>query len=213
MPISFVRGLAWLAPAAALLLAATGAAQSRGAPDATDLALAWARGGFASPAVCRFGDRARRGLRRVLIAPGPRTSELRVDRVQFFDLAAKGAERCLDELGAEERNVIGTLYVTHVPKRPRSDTPERDLKQDLERGPLVFPVVRGRLRVGPASAAAETLPEVDFAGGTLRLGLIEPGSDDARRIADVPGLRQLRLEAEAKDGTRIAFPLVEVERR
>lgn len=205
--------IAALLLAAASLPAGTSTAQSRGAPDTTDLALAWARGGFASPAVCRFGDRARRGLRRVLITAGPRTSEQRVDRVQFFDLAAKGAERCLDELGAEERNVIGTLYVTHTPKRPRSDTPERDLKQDLERGPLAFPVVRGRLRVGPASAPVEALPEIDFAGGTVKIGVIEPGSDDARRIADVPGLRQLRLEAEAKDGTRIAFPLVEVERR
>lgn len=197
----------------ALAFAASSHAQSRGGPDATDLALAWARGGFASPAVCRFGQDAERGLRRVLIAPGPRTSEQRVNRLQLFDLGAKGAESCRDELGAEEVNAIGSIYFTHMPKRPRSDTPDRDLKQDLERGPLAFQVVRGRLRVGPASAATAELREVDFAGASLELGVIEAGSDEARRIADIPGARRLRLEIEAKDGTRIVLPLVEVERR
>ena len=197
-----------------LLCAATPAgAQPRGEPDAADFALAWARGGFASPVVCRFAQGAQRGLRRVLIEPGPRTSERRVDRVSFVDLGAKGAERCTDELGADEPNVVGTLYITHVPRRPHSDTAERDFKQDVERGPIVFEVVRGRLRVGPAANAVDSLPDVDFAGARFELATIRPGSDDARRVADVPGTRSLRLEIEAKDGTRIAFPLVEVERR
>jgi hypothetical protein len=182
-------------------------------PDATDFALGWARGGFASPVVCRFPDGAKRGLRRVVIAPGPPTSEERVDRMQFFDLAADGAERCTDELGADEPNVVGVLYVTHKTTRPNSDTAEHDFKHDVERGPIPFVVVRGRLRVGPASTAPDKLPEVEFAGAKLSLEKIHPGSDDARRIADVPGGRQLRLEIDAKDGTRIALPLVEVERR
>jgi hypothetical protein len=188
-------------------------AQGRTGPDAVDFALAWARGGFASPVVCRFADRAQRGLRRVVIAPGPRTSELRVNRVQFFDLEATGAERCHDELGADEPNVIGTLYVTYTARRPRSDTPERDLKQDLERGPLEFAIERGRLRIGPAAEPAASLRDVDFAGGKLELGPIAAGSDDAKRIADVPGSREVRLVAEAKDGTRVAVPLVEMEQR
>jgi hypothetical protein len=199
-----LAALAWSSPCLA---------QTRGAPDAVDLALSWARGGYASPVVCRFADRAQRGLRRVLIAPGPRTSELRVDRVQFFDLGADGAERCHDELGGEEPNVIGTLYVTYTAKRPRSDTPDRDLQQDLARGPIEFAVDRGRLRIGPAATAPEALRDVDFARGTLRLGRIEPGSDEARRVADLPGARSLWLEALAADGTRVALPLVEVERR
>jgi len=190
-----------------------GLVAAQAGPDAVDFALAWARGGFASPVVCRFPDRAQRGLRRVVVAAGPRTSEVRVNRVQFFDLEAPGAERCHDELGAEEPNVIGTLYVTYTARRPRSDTPERDLKQDLERGPLEFSIVRGRLRVGPASVPVESLREVEFADGKLELGPIAPGSDDAKRIADVPGSREVRLVAEAKDGTRVVLPLVEVEPR
>jgi hypothetical protein len=189
------------------------AAQTRTGPDAVDLALAWSRGGFASPVVCRFGDRAERGLRRVLITKGPRTSEQRVNRVQFFDLDAPGSSGCVDELGAEEPNVIGTLYVAARSRRPRSDTPERDLKQDLERGPLEYEIVSGRLRVGSASKPADALRDVDFGGGTMRIGIMEPGSDDARRIADLPGLRQLRLEVVADDDTRIVVPMVEVERR
>jgi hypothetical protein len=196
-----------------LALAAAAAAQPQSGPDAVDLALAWARGGFASPVVCRFGEEVHRGLRRVLVEAGPRTSEQRVNRVQFFDLGARGAERCHDELGADEPNVIGTLLVTHSAKRPRSDTPERDLKQDLQRGPIAYEIVRGRLRVGPAGATPDALRDVDFAGGTLALGPIAPGSDDARRIADLPGSRELRLEAEARDGTRVALPLVEVGKR
>lgn len=188
-------------------------AQTRSGPDAVDLALAWSRGAFASPVVCRFGERAERGLRRVLIATGPRTSEQRVNRVQFFDLDATGSTGCLDELGAQEPNVIGTLYVTHKSRRPHSDTPERDLKQDLARGPLEYEIVSGRLRVGPASQPSDALRDVDFAGGTLRIGMIEPNSDDARRIGDLPGLRQLRLEAIADDDTHVVVPLVEVGRR
>lgn len=187
--------------------------QGRGGPDAVDLALAWARGGFASPVVCRFGDRAERGLRRVLVAKGPRTSEQRVNRVQFFDLDAPGSTGCVDELGAEEPNVIGTLFATYKSRRPHSDTPERDMKQDLERGPLEYEIVSGRLRVGSAAKPNDALRDVDFAGGTLRIGLIEPNSDEARRIADLPGLRRMRLEAIAADETRIVLPLVEVERR
>jgi hypothetical protein len=208
-----VRTAQWLLVSWIAAACGVAAAQGRTGPDAIDFALAWARGGFASPVVCRFADRAQRGLRRVVITPGPRTSELRVNRVQFFDLEATGAERCHDELGGDEPNVIGSLYVTYTARRPRSDTPERDLKQDLERGSLEFEIVRGRLRIGPPAEPAAAPRDVDFAGGKLSLGPIATGSDDARRVADVPGSREVRLVAEAKDGTRVAIPLVEMEPR
>lgn len=200
---------AWLCGVATLAFA-----QPRGGgPDVADFALAWARGGFVSPVVCRFGERAERGLRRVIIEPGPRTSERRVDRVKFVDLAAPGAERCTDELGTEEPNVVGTILISYTLRRPRSDTPERDFKHELERGAIEFEVVHGRLRMGPAGGEAAALPERDFEGGKLSLATIRPGSDDARRVADLPGARALRLEVAAKDGTRFAFALVELERR
>jgi len=199
--------------AASCLAAGVALAQSRGGPDAVDFALAWARGGFGSPVVCRFGEKAERGLRRVLVEPGPRTSEQRVVRVRFLDLGAAGAERCTDELGADEPNVAGTIYVTYDPRRPRSDTPERDFQLDLERGPIEYEIVRGLLRVGPGGKPPAELSDTDFAGGTLRLSKVKPGSDDARRIADLPGPRSLKLEVAAKSGASFAFPVVELEPR
>lgn len=202
--------VAWLVLAASL--AATPALAQQG-PDTVDLALAWARGGFASPVICRFGDKVERGIRRVVIGPGPRSAPQRVDRVSFVDLGASGGTRCRDELGVEEKNVAGSLLITYTPKRPRSDTPQRDLELEMKSGPLPFAIVAGKLRIGDATVPTESLPEVDFEGGKLSLAIIERGSDDARRLGDLAGERRLRIEVEAPDGTRFGLPLVEYERR
>lgn len=206
------RLVAWLALAASIAAAPALAQQSAG-PDTVDLALAWARGGYASPVICRFGDKVERGIRRVVIGPGPRSALQRVDRVSFVDLGASGGTRCHDELGVEEKNVAGSLLIAYTPKRPRSDTPQRDLEQELKAGPLPFAIVGGKLRIGDATLPPESLPEVDFEGGKLSLAIIERGSDDARRLGDLPGERRLRIEVEARDGTRFGMPLVEYERR
>jgi hypothetical protein len=201
--------------AIAVLLAtssATAQPSASAGPDAVEFALAWARGGYASPVVCRFGEEVQRGVRRVVIAAGPRTSAQRVDRITFFDLGASGASRCHDDLGAEEPNVVGTLLVSYTAKRPRSDTPQRDIEQELKSGPLVFDIASGRLRIGSAAAAPESLREIDFARGKLRLGELAPGSDEARRLGDFASQRRLHLDAEAPDGTRIRLPLADFER-
>jgi hypothetical protein len=182
-------------------------------PDTVEFALAWARGGYASPVVCRFAEEVQRGLRRIVVGPGPRNSAQRVDRIQFFDLGATGASRCHDDLGAEEPNVVGTLLVSYTAKRPRSDTPQRDIEQELKMGPLSFEIASGRLRIGAARVPPESLPEVDFAGGKVRIGEVAAGSDDARRLGDFASRRRLRLDAEAPDGTRIGMLLAEFERR
>jgi len=207
--------LAVVSAIAVSIAASSGSAQPGGgsAPDTVDLALAWARGGFASPVICRFGDEVKRGIRRVVIAPGPRSVSRRADRVTFVDLGASGGERCHDELGAEERNVVGTLIITYTPKRPRSDTPQRDIEQELKSGPLSFDIVSGKLRVGDATQPVESLPEVDFEGGKVLLGTIARGSDDARRLGDFASERRLRAGVESRDGTRFEMLLVEYERR
>jgi hypothetical protein len=199
--------------AIAASIAASSSAQQGASPDAVDLALTWARGGFASPVICRFGDKVERGIRRVVIAPGPRSVERRVDRVNFVDLGASGGTRCHDELGVEEKNIVGSLLITYTPKRPRSDTPQRDLEQELRSGPLPFAIVAGKLRIGDATQPVESLPEVDFEGGKLWLGTIERGSDEARRLGDFVSERRLRIEIESRDGVRIAMPLALYERR
>ena len=200
---------------AAVIATGSASAQPGGAsgPDTADLALAWARGGFASPVICRFGDKVGRGLRRVVITAGPRSAARRVDRVTFVDLGASGGTRCHDELGTEEPNVIGSLIIAYTPKRPRSDTPKRDLEQELKNGPLVFDIVAGKLRMGSATEPVESLPDVDFEGGQLRLGVIARGSDEARRLSDFISDRRLQLEVEARDGQHFQMPLAEYERR
>ena len=40
--------------------------------DLNELALGWTRGDFRSPLLCEVGDQVRRGLRRIVIEPGPR---------------------------------------------------------------------------------------------------------------------------------------------
>jgi hypothetical protein len=200
---------------AGLLFAAGSSAQPKASegPDAVDLALAFPRGAFGAPVVCRFGDEVRRGLRRLVIAAGPRTSELRVDRINFFDLGADAAVRCNDDLGAEEPNIVGSLFISYTAKRPRSDTPQRDIDQELKSGPLGFSIVSGTLRIGSVGTKTGSLREVDFAGGKATIGEIAPSSDEARRLGDFASLRQLRLEVTARDGTHIDLPLVEFERR
>lgn len=205
-----------IALALALLIAATPALAQPSAsagPDAVDLALGWARGAYASPVVCNFAGEVRRGIRRIVIGPGPRSSAQRVDRLQFFDVGAVGASRCHDDLGVDEPNIIGTLFLSYTAKRPRSDTPQRDIEQELKAGPLSFDIASGRLRIGASNQPPESLPEVDFAGGTLRLGEVAAGSDDARLLGDFATQRRLRLDAEAPDGTRIRLVLAEFERR
>ncbi len=73
----------------------------------------------------------------------------------------------------------------------------------------MFDIASGRLRIGSAAAAPESLPEVDFAGGKLRLGELAPGSDAARRLGDFASPRRLQLDVESPDGTRLGLPLVD----
>jgi hypothetical protein len=201
---------------AAVLLAfaaAAGPVPAAAAPDATDLVLHWLRGGWRSPLLCTFSGQPRQGVRRVVIVPGPPQSERRVDRITFSALDAGQAERCRNPLGGDAPNLIGSVLVGYTPRRPHSDTPQRDFEQLLEAGRFDLDVVAGRLRVGPTSAAPESLPEVEFAGGRAEVGEIPPGSDVARMLVDFGPRRRLWLALEAPDGTRVELPLVQFERR
>jgi hypothetical protein len=197
---------------AAALLAAAGLLAASG-PDLVDLVLAWSRGGFRSPLVCSFADQTRQGLRRLLIAPGPPQSERRVNRLTFFDLDAQAAQHCSNGLGADEPNIVGTLMLGYTSKRPHSDTPQRDFDQELRGGHIDFEIVAGGLRVGPVAAPTQSLPEHDFTGGTARIAVIDPGSDEARLLLELGPRRRLQLTLEARDGTRLMLPLVEFEHR
>jgi hypothetical protein len=195
---------------AALALIAAGPATG---PDMVDLVLSWSRGGFRSPLVCAFPDGTHQGLRRVVIAPGPPQSERRVNRLTFFDLDAPTAQHCSDGLGDDEPNIVGGLLLGYTAKRPRSDTPQRDFDQELKGGHLDFEIVAGRLRVGPVATPVTDLAEHDFSGGTARIAVIDPSSDEARMLLELGPHRRLKLSLAARDGTQLELPLVELERR
>jgi hypothetical protein len=206
------RGGALVLIAACAMLGVPATLGAQPGPDLVDLTLTWPLGSFRSPLVCLFKGQSQRGLRRVVIAPGPRTSPRRVDRLTFHDLEAQGAERCTMALGGDEPNLIGSVDFAYRPSRPHSDTPERDFKEDLRDGTLEFEIEHGRVSEGPASTPRESLRPIDFSGGVLRLAQIRPGSDAARLVADLPGSRRLWLTLEARDGTRVEMPLVQVDR-
>lgn len=198
--------------ALALLVSFAGNAAGAG-PDETDLVLGWLRGGWRSPLLCTFAGEPRQGVRRVVIAPGPAQSERRVDRVTFTGLDARDAERCRNPLGGDAPNLLGHLLLGYLPKRPHSDTPQRDFEHLLKAGRFDLEIVSGRLRLGPTSAAPETLPEIDFTGGRAEVGEIPAGSDVARVLLDFGPRRRLWLALEARDGTRVELPLVQFEAR
>ena len=201
-----------IAASALAALALTAAGPAAG-PDMVDLVLSWSRGGFRSPLVCTFPDGTHQGLRRVVIASGPPQSERRVNRLTFFDLDAQSAQHCSDGLGDDEPNVVGSLFLGYTPKRPRSDTPQRDFDQELKTGHLDLEIVAGRLRIGRVNAPVAELAEHDFAGGSARLAVIDPNSDEARMLLELGPYRRLKLSLAARDGTELALPLVELERR
>ncbi len=199
----------------ALLLAPPPGRAQRGplAPtDEVDLALAWARGRFRSPLICTFDGEPRTGLRRVEITPGPSHATQRVDRLTFFDLEARDAERCGTTLGGASPNLVGSLWLGYAPKRPRSDTPDREFKLVLRDGSVEFQIVQGRLRTGPAQFAPEDLEEIDLRGGTVRLEAVRRGSDAARVLAEFGAQRKLELIVETPDGGGFRMPLVELDR-
>lgn len=51
-----------------------------------DLVLIWIQGNYASPPVCRIGDRVHRGLRRILLEPGSGSARPATGVVRFVEL-------------------------------------------------------------------------------------------------------------------------------
>jgi len=201
------RGVAALAVA---LLAAGPASAQRG-PDLNTLALDWSRGRYLSPLICEIEGELVRGGRRLLIAPGPRHARPPVNRLRFLDLDAEDASRCFNELGGDEPNVEGDLQF-RLEGIAHPETARRDFAAAMRReGGFTFHVPEGRLRI--QEVGSEESRVVDFRGGSVRLARVAPGSDDARRLGDLKGLRTLVLELEGPDGMRLRFPLLMTELR
>lgn len=179
--------------------------------DLNLLAIDWARGRYLSPVICETDGKLTRGGRRVLIAPGPRHTVPPVARIVFSDLEVPGAARCFDELGNPQPNVIGQVQIRLL-GHSRSDTARRDFKAALRRdNGFEFYIASGPLRIQTVGEAE--VRKTDFRKGKVRLSFIAAGSDAARMLGDLRGLRKLQLELEAPDGTRLQFPLLMTELR
>jgi len=207
----FFRSLSLIGTVAGSLLVVCAVAAQPRTLDLNVLALDWARGRYLSPVICTTGDDSVRGGRRLLITPGPRHASPPVDRILFSDLEVEGADRCIDEMGNTQPNILGQLEFRH-PGRSRSDTATRDFRTALRRDHgFEFHIARGILKL--QTVGEEETREVDFRGGTVRLHEIASGSDDARLLGDLVGLRKLLLELESTDGTRLRLPLLMTEPR
>ena len=186
-----------------------------GAREATvaDMALDWSRGRFASPLICELEGELVRGIRRVLIAPGPSHQRPRVNRIIFVDLDVDKASRCFAELVGDVPNVTGSVQIYLATSR-RSDTARRDFRESLRRKRgFEFRIAEGGLRLQPVTQPPSSARGVDFGGGRASLRTIAPGSDESRLLAPFPSPRKLLLELSARDGTKLLFPLYMTEPR
>lgn len=198
-------------PLLALLLPAALGAQPGAEPraDLNQIALAWSRGDWRAPLVCTMEGTPHRGLRRVLVGPGPRNAARPSNRLQLFDLEVPGGTHCTDANGRPQPNARGSVYF-HWEGRSRPDTAQHDFVGLLRRESGVdFRIRRGRLRLGEDTGEAG-FREIDFGGGTARFSLVKRGSDAYRRLAGFGDRRKLALLLESPDGERLELDLVQL---
>lgn len=186
----------WLAPAAA-------AAQPM--LDLNELALHWTRGDWASPLVCEQEGKAQRGLRRVLVTPGPRDRRPPSNKLTFVSMKMPAGARCYTDTGDTQPDAVGSL-VFHLEGISRPDLATHQFQEVLEReGGFAFTVTSGVLQLDGR--------KVDFADGSARFEPVRRGSDAWRRLQDLKGPHKLLLTLEAPDGTRLAVDLVQAAPR
>lgn len=188
-------------------VASPGRGQVPGEATVADMALDWSRGRYATPLICELDGKLVRGLRRVLITPGPSHERPRVNRIVFVDLEVETASRCFAELAGDVPNVTGSVEI-QLPSTRRRDTARRDFREALRRkGGFEFHISSGGLKLQPVTQPPSSARGVDFRGGRASLVILAEGSDEARLLAAFPSPRKLMLELSAKDGTKLSFPL------
>lgn len=205
MMVRALRCLAILA--VALCLALPALAADLGLPD---LALLWIQGAYRAPLICEVHGVPRQALRSVIVHRVSRPDGTPASTLVFQNLDAPAGTQCHDVLGRSEPNVIGSLVLSlDAPSHP--DTARHDFAETLRRdGYFTFDVLAGVLRTGPSDARPDALEPIDFRGGTARFGVVKPGSDDARRLAEFGPRRKLSLQLQTSDGKRLSFPLVQL---
>jgi hypothetical protein len=201
----------WVASLTGVLVLTAAVPCAGQAPRSTSLnalALEWAKGRFASPLTCEFEGKNVRGIRRILISEGPQKFHPPVNKLQFVDIDADDATRCTTDLGEDQPTIVGVLHFRLLGQHNSSDLASKDFQATLkrERG-FDFDIVSGLLHLRSVGAAAGEARRVDFKGGHVALQRIRKGSDAALLLRDFASPRKLLLQLEAKDGTRLSFPI------
>ncbi|MGH0037016.1 MAG: hypothetical protein ACQGVK_18480 [Myxococcota bacterium] len=197
---------------AGVALLASGAARAQG-PDLNELVIDWARGRYGSPLHCEVEGQPVRGLRRILITPGPSHVRPPVAVIVFVKLEVEDGSRCFTELESQVPNLAGRIQI-RIPGTSHPETATRDFNVTIRRkGGFDFEVPAGHLVVSPIGAGAEPARRVDFRGGRARMSEVKPGTDAARMLAGLPPGRHVLLELTTRDGERFELPLVRTDDR
>jgi hypothetical protein len=193
-------------------LAGPAIAQGPG-PDLNELVLGWARGRYASPLFCEIGGRPVRGLRRLLVTPGPSHVRPPVDLLVFVSLDVEEASRCFTALESEVPDLRGRVQI-RLRGNAAPDIATREFNSLVRRkGGFEFDIPSGSLLVSPVGEAAGAPRRLDLRGGRARMTEVKPGTDAYRMLADLPTDRLLLLELETRDGERLELPLVRTDDR
>lgn len=178
----------------------------------SELALRWAEGEFGSPLICHIDGEPVRGLRRISIESDALRTRNAVARISFTDLEIENATRCFTELSPSEPNIIGWIQI-RLPGSHGRDTGQRDFREAIRRKRgFEFAIKAGVLGIQQVRQPLAPPKRVQFSGGTATLTGVRPGTDTARLLGGFKTPRKLLLELEAKDGTKLAFPLYVPER-
>jgi hypothetical protein len=196
-----------------LVLAWPGAALAQQVVEERLLALQWIRGEYRAPLICVLDGVHHQALRRLLVRPAPKKLGRPLASLTFFDLDAPPETPCTAVTGGDAPNILGTL-ILDSDARTDEDTGMHDFKTNLAReGGYEYRIESGRLKLVPTEPAEPDARIVDFARGTARFYKVNPGADAYRRLVDFVPRRMLTLELEARDGTRLAFDLVQFDVR
>ena len=177
-------------------------------PSLEDLVAIWATGSFRSPLMCEFDGKLVRGVRRVVVRSRPMPNRAPEVSMEFIDIQAGEATRCLDATGVPVPNLIGKLELKRTGGHPHPETAKRDFKRALRQDKgFTYQIRTGVLAVASIESPP-TEPEMrDFEGGTATLSLIYPATDAARALGEFQSGRKLLLLLKSRDERKIVLPL------
>ncbi len=205
-----MRNWPFFAPALVLLASSvwTAASIAQTGPSLDGLVAQWSAGSFRSPLMCELDGELVRGVRRVIIRSRAMPGNAPETSIEFVDVQAGEATRCLDATGVPVPNLSGRLELKRPGGHRHPETAKRDFKRALrqEKG-FTYQIRSGVLAVQAVESPPAKPQLRDFQGGTLTLSLVYPATDAARALAEFRSGRKLLLTLESRDDREIILPL------